>query len=326
MNGRTEKERKSEALVLDKLKHYPKIISDFYYDMKDEGKSYTTAAKYIDYVIHFTLFVTGKTIKENFYKNITSTDIKRYMNAIKTKEGDDGEIIEVGDQIRAVRWSAINLFFAFLKENGYVDENPTDKTKRPRAKVEHQVTYLEKEEIAAMLQKVKDESKPMFLNRDLCIISLAITTGLRVNAICNININDINFNDNTISVIEKGHKRRKIPFGDNLKGIIKAWLDDRKYYFGKVDTDALFVSQWKSRLSTDMVRRMITKYTEGVTTKKITPHKLRATCAVTIYDQTKDILVVKDILGHDNIATTQIYTRASEEGKKKAVQIMDDLV
>ena len=57
MNGRTEKERKSEALVLDKLKHYPKVISDFYYDMKDEGKSYTTAAKYIDYVIHFTLFV-----------------------------------------------------------------------------------------------------------------------------------------------------------------------------------------------------------------------------------------------------------------------------
>ena len=107
---------------------------------------------------------------------------------------------------------------------------------------------------------------------------------------------------------------------------MQEWLKDRKQYFGRLDTDALFVSQWKSRLSTDMVRRMITKYTDGVTTKRITPHKLRATCAVTIYDKTKDILVVKDILGHDNLATTQIYTRASEESKKKAVQIMDDLV
>lgn len=326
MNGRTEKEIKSERTVIEKLKYYPEVLSDFYYDMKDSGKSYLTAAKYIDYVIHFILFITGKTIKDSFYKNITPTDIKRYMNSIKTKEDDSGNVIEVGDEIRAVRWSAINLFFAFLKDNEYINENPVEKTKRPRAKVEHTVTYLTKEEITAMLTKVKEEAKPTFLNRDLSILSLAITTGLRVNAICNINISDVNFKENTISVIEKGHKRRQIPFGENIKQVLQDWVIDRKTYFKGIDTDALFISQFKQRLSTDMVRRMVIKYTDGVTEKKITPHKLRASCAVALYDQTKDILLVKDILGHDSIETTTRYTRAAEDCKAKAVQILDDLV
>ena len=326
MNGRLEKEMKSEKKVLKKLEYYPKVLTDFYYDMKDEGKSYTTAGKYIDYIIHFTLFVTGKTIKENFYKNVTTSDIKRYMNEIRTKTDDDGNVVEVGDEIRAVRWSAINAFFNFLKSNNYIEDNPVDKTKRPKAKTEHEVTYLTKEEIAAMLQKVKDEAKEMFLNRDLCIFSLAITTGLRVNAICNINIDDVNFNDNTISVIEKGHKRRKIPFGDNIKVYIKAWLKDRDVYFSDAKTNALFVSQWRERLSTDMVRKMLTKYTSGVTTKKITPHKLRASCAIAVYDQTKNILLVKDMLGHESIQTTTRYTRAAEDDKKEAVKFLDNLV
>lgn len=326
MNGRTEKEIKIDKLVMDKLQYYPQIVTDFYYDMKDSGKSFTTAKCYVDYVVHFILFVTGKTIKDNFYKNITPTDIKRYMNSLQRRENNDGEIVEVGEEIRAVRWSAINLFFAFLKDNDYIDENPVEKTKRPRAKVEHNVTYLTKEEISMLLEKVKSEAKEMFVHRDLCILSLAITTGLRISAICNINIKDVNFNENTISVIEKGHKRRKIAFGDNISALMKAWIQDRKFYFKGIDTDALFVSQFRQRLSTDMVRKMLVKYTSGVTNKHITPHKLRASCAVVLYDQTKDILLVADMLGHENIETTKRYTRASEESKKQAVQFLDDLV
>ena len=326
MNGRLEKEMKSEKKILEKLKYYPQVFTDFYYDMKDEGKSYTTASKYIEYIIHFTLSVTGKTIKENFYKNVTVADIKKYMNEIKLRTDDDGNIVEVGEEIRATRWSAINAFFVFLKNNNYIDENPVEKTKRPKAKTEHQVTYLTKEEIANMLQKVKDEAKPMFLNRDLCILSLAITTGLRVNAICNINIEDVNFNDNTVSVIEKGHKRRKIPFGNNIKEYMKEWLKDRDVYFGDAKTNALFVSQWRERVSIDTVRRMVKKYTDGVTTKRITPHKLRASCAVAVYDQTKNILLVKDMLGHESVQTTTRYTRAAEDDKKEAVKFLDDLV
>ena len=326
MNGRIEKELKSEKMVMEKLQYYPKVMTEFYYDMKDNGKSYTTAAAYINYIIGFVLFYTNKTIKENFYRNVTPADIKRYMNYIKTREDENGDIVEVGDSIRAVRWSALNLFFEFLKNNNYIDENPVEKTKRPRDKTEHTVTYLDKDEIAAMLQKVRDEAKPDFVNRDLCLLSLAVTTGLRVSALCNINIGDIDFKENTISVIEKGHKRRKIPFGENTKELLQAWISDRNERFKRLDTDALFVTQHKKRISIDMVRRIVLKYTEGITSKHITPHKLRASCAVAAYDETKDILVVADILGHDNIETTMRYTRASEETKNKTVQFLDRLI
>ncbi len=326
MNGRTEKEIKSEKKVMDKLKYYPQILTDFYYDMKDSGKSFMTAQYYIDYVINFTLFVTGKTIKEHFYKSVAPADIKRYMNSLKIKHDDNGNVIEVGDEIRAVHWSALNLFFEFLKENNYIEENPMEKTKRPRVKVEHEVTYLEPSEIEAMINKVKEEAKDCFVSRDLCLISIMIATGLRISAVCNINVSDIDMKGNTISVIEKGHKTRKIPFGENLKKTIQDCINDRDYYFHGAKTNALFISQFRERLSTSTARRIVMKYASGITNKKITPHKLRATCAVTIYDKTKDILVVKDILGHESIETTQIYTRASEEGKKKAIQLMDDLV
>lgn len=326
MKGRTEKALESEKKMLNKLQYYPQALTEFYYDMKDNGKSYMTSEVYMNYVINFTLFFTNKTIKENFYKSVTSSDIKRYMNAIKIREDKNGNIIEIGDEIRAAHWSALNLFFDFLLENNYINENPVSKTKRPRAKTEHEVTYLEPEEIQAMLKKVKNEAKDCFKARDLCLLSLMIATGLRVSAVCNINISDINFKENTISVIEKGHKTRKIPFGDNLKSVIENCIKARRYYFRGTNTDALFVSQFRKRISTDSVARVVKTYTEGITDKKITPHKLRATCAVTIYDNTKDILVVKEILGHENIETTQIYTRASEEGKKKAIQIMDNMV
>lgn len=325
MNGRTEKALKVEKQVLERLLNYPQVVTDFYYNMKNNGKSFTTARAYIDYVTHFILFVTDKTINENFYATIDAVDIENYMDAIKTKEGDDGEIVEVGDKIRAVRWSALNLFFAFLKENGYINENPVEKTKRPRAKVEHQVTCLTTEEIAKMLENVKIESKLMFENRDLAIFSLAITTGLPVSAICNINVCDINFNENTISVIGKGHKRRKIPFGENLKDVLQAWLDDRAMYFQQLDTDALFISQWKQRISTDMVRKMLKRYTNGVTSKNITPHNLRVTYVSNIVEKTNNIALAADLADVEEESVLR-YLRTTDNDRQKVVSMLDDML
>lgn len=325
MYGRTEQELKSEKKVLNKLLSYPDIFTEFYYDMKDNGKSYLTCDNYINYLINFAEFFSDGEISDDFYKNVTPADIKKYMTSMKIKEDSNGNLTEVGDRFRATNWSGLNCFFDFLVENHYVDNNPVTKTKRPKPKTEHQVTYLEPEEIKAMLQKIKDEAKPRFVARDLCIISLMIATGLRCNAVCNINISDIDLKENTISVIEKGSKHRKISFGENIKKLIEDCIKERRRYFGYPETDALFITQWRERIRHDTIENLVRKYTKGVTNKHITPHKLRATCAVTIYNNTKDILVVKEILGHDNITTTQIYTCASEDGKREAVKAMDSM-
>lgn len=325
MNGKLEKMLIADRKMTEKLKTQPPILKEFYYDMKDEDKSYTTINNYIDHVIHFMKFVTNDRYKREFYKNITSSDVKRYMNSIKRKEVN-GEVIEVGDEIRAARWSSLNTFFTFLKNNNYIEENPVEKTKRPRAKVEHVVTYLTEEEIDILLNNIKEIATPMFVNRDLCIVSLGLTTGLRVSAICNINITDIDFRENRIKVVEKGNKTRYIRFGEKTKDTINNCLKDREKYFIDADTDALFVSRNGNRISTSMVGVLIEKYTNGITNKHITPHKLRASCATNLYQKTGDLLLTSKILGHENIQTTRRYAAVADSSIDKATQILDDLV
>ena len=325
MNGKLEKIIAADKKMENKLKVHPPILKEFYYDMKDEDKSYTTINNYIDHVIHFMRFVTNDRYRRDFYRNITAQDVKKYMNSIKRKE-INGEVIEVGDEIRAARWSSLNTFFTFLKNNDYIEENPVEKTKRPRAKVEHTVTYLNEEEIGILLNNIKEIAAPMFANRDLCIVSIGLTTGLRVSAICNININDIDFNENRIKVIEKGNKTRYIRFGENTKTLINSCIVDRNKYFSNADTDALFVSRNGNRISTSMVGVLIEKYTNGITSKHITPHKLRASCATNLYQKTGDLLLTSKILGHENIQTTRRYAAVADSSVDKATQILDDLV
>lgn len=325
MNGKLEKMIKADKKMMEKLKNQPPILTEFYYDMKDEDKSYTTINNYIDHVIHFMKFITEGRYRKEFYKGVTGSDVKRYMSNIKRKEVN-GQVVEVGDEIRAARWSSLNTFFNFLRANNYIEENPLENTKRPRAKVEHVVTYLTEEEIDAMLNKVRDEATPMFVNRDLCIISIGLTTGLRVSAICNINVNDIDFNTNRIKVVEKGNKTRYIMFGEKTKTQIKSCIRDREKYFSNASTDALFVSRNGNRISTSMVGVLISKYTEGITNKHITPHKLRASCATNLYQKTGDLLLTSKVLGHENIQTTRRYAAVADKSMDKATQILDDLV
>lgn len=325
MNGRLEQDLKIEMFISDKLASYPKIFTEFYEDMRDSGKSMMTIQRYIEYVLHFYDFLYKKKRIEDFYKKVETADIKRYMNSLKIKKDNNGDIVEIGDAVRAVRWSALNLFFTFLKDNEYIEKNPMDKTKRPRDKTEHTVTYLTPEEINAVFKNIKETASPEFVHRDLCLYSLAVKTGLRISAILNINIDDINFDENYITVIEKEKKKRNIPFGENLKELLKAWLHDRRMLYPKIQTNALFVSRFKRRMSDDMARALIKKYTSNVTDKKITPHKLRASCAVAVYDQTKDIMITKELLGHNSIDTTTRYVRAAEDGKKEAVDFLDNM-
>ena len=114
-------------------------------------------------------------------------------------------------------------------------------------------------------------------------------------------------------------------FGDNLKQKMLAWIEDRDRYFGDVDTNALFISRKKNRISVSAVEDMITKYTKNID-KHITPHKLRATCATNLYKKTGDIYIVAEQLGHANIATSKIYTEIDHDAKIKATNILDNLI
>lgn len=325
MNGRLEKEIQAKKKMENKLASLPSVFMEFYYYLDAEGKSYTTLTNYIDHNIDFMNYIESNCQDGTFYSNVKAMHVNQYMASIRHKE-INGEVRRIGDEIRAARWTSLNAFFSFLKSNDYINDNPLEKTNRPKIKTEHKVTYLTKREINAVLKEVKSKATKKKLSRDLCLISLALSTGLRVSAIAQINIDDINFENNTIKVIEKGDKTRYINFGDNLKELIVQCINDREESFSNITTDALFVSQWGKRMTTQAVRDLVAKYTKNVKGKHITPHKLRASTAMNLYGSGVDILTIASILGHENVTTTQRYTQAYDDKKADAAKILDELI
>ena len=160
-----------------------------------------------------------------------------------------------------------------------------------------------------------------YANRDLCIITLGCATGLRVSAIRNIDIEDIDFNSKIIHVIEKGNKKRDICIGDNTIRIIKTWMEDRQRIYGN-NSGALFMSQKKNRMAVRTIEEMIHNAAKGID-KHITPHKMRSTCAMRLYEKTGDIYLTAQQLGHENISNTMKYAKATEERRREAAELLD---
>lgn len=324
MNGRIEKENAARKSMENKLSELPEIFTAFYDWMDAREKSYTTMKNYINHVIEFMNFFTRGKRDDKFYEKVTDTNIEKYMTAIRRKN-INGEEVEVSDEIRAAKWSSLNTFFKFLSQKKYITNNPMLLTERPRIRTKHTVTYMTQKEIESVFKRISNEARPMIKNRDLCIMALGLGTGLRVSAIVNINVEDVDFVANTIKVIEKGRKTREIKFAENLRNLLLIWLKDREIFFKGEPTGPLFLSQLKSRMSTDSVEHLVKKYTDHLP-KHITPHKLRSSAAMNLHGAGVDILTIASVLGHENITTTQRYTKAYDEDQKAATSILDNLI
>lgn len=323
-SGRIEQENKTRKKIDERLAQLPDIFTEFYNYMEADSKSYGTCLHYISYVADFMDFVTQGYADDEFYKNVTVSEIRTYITSLRRRTDGDSEV-KNGDSIQATRWSALNTFYNFLVMDDYVEINLMSKTKRPKNRTEKPIVYLEADEIDTILDKIRAESKPQYVNRDLAIVTLGIATGIRVGALVQINVEDINFKDNTIHVIEKGGKERYLKFGNNTRSILSLWLVDRSTYFPDVTTSALFVSQWKQRMTTESIRKLMKKYADGINGKHITPHKMRSTSATNIVKSGIDIQTAAYILGHNSISTTQKYAAVLEKNKQMAVDVLDEL-
>lgn len=324
MGGRLEKEIKARESMEVRLNTLPPIFSEFYHWLDARERSYTTMKNYINHVVEFMNFYTKNKRKDDFYLYVTDIDIEKYLTSLRRKVVD-GKEVELGDSIRATKWSSLNTFFKFLSNRKYIETNPMVLTERPKLRTENEVVYLTQDEIESVFKRITSESKDVFKNRDLCIVAMGLGTGLRVSAIVNIDIEDIDFSTNTIRVIEKGRKIRQIKFANNLRNALLAWIKDREIYFDGGTEGPLFLSQKKTRMAINTVLNLVKKYTSHLS-KHITPHKLRSSAAMNLHGAGVDILTIASILGHENITTTQRYTRAFDEDKKEATNILDSLI
>ena len=325
MNGRLEAELNKQKIIKDKLHYLPKIFTEFYYYMEEDDRSYNTIEHYIDYNVEFMNYIVGTKKDEQYYTKVTSTQIKQFISSQRTKE-INGELIRTGDSILATKFSAIKKFFTFLVDTNCIETNPIEGVRRPKVKTENTITFLSEDEIGKLFVNIKTMANERLLNRDLCMFSLFISTGLRKSALVQINVEDVNFKTNTIKVIEKGRKERLIGFGENMKQLLLNWIQDRRDYFQVEESGPLFVSQWNNRMSTKNVELLLAKYLEGVTDKHITVHKLRATAATQMAVHDIPVQVIKEMLNHENVSTTMRYVAAIDSQKQEAVNVLDSIV
>ena len=327
MNGREEHSRIIEEKLMRQIKNEPKIITDFYYSLQN----YTSRTKYsyVNYSIDFCKYFNYKV------NELKPVDITRYLEEKVHYRYENNVKIENKESIRALKLSAIKKFYAYLCENDQCDKNPTEYIKPPKVREEKTITYLTPFEIARVQLNIqkgcgtqREKSRQeKWKNRDLAIFTLGVTTGLRCSAITEINIDDIDYDKNFIRVIEKGNVIRPIYFGDNLKSILLSWEEDRKKLLQETNSqsNALFISNRRTRIAQRTVGDIIEKYTRNID-KKISPHKLRSTCAMNLYEKTSDIYMVSETLGHKNIKTTSKYARATEKKMRNAANMLDKLI
>ena len=334
MQGRIEHKIVVEKKIQEIIKEYPSYIKKFYYSLN--SKTHMTKLRYIMNVIRFlNYYGDGNTVKESELNNIEAFDIDSYMQSINYIE-DNGVVKELSPSTKACIYSSINAFMTFLKYNKYILENPFEVTKIERPKIqENDVVFLTPEEVKkvenAILEGVGNaRSKGKQKNwkyRDMLLFRIPVVNGLRVTALSEINISDINFKRNTIKVTEKGNVTKEVYIDDKTKDYIIKWMCDRKDILdGFNDCNALFISNRKERMSVSSIGDVIEKYTQAVIKDKhITPHKLRSTCGTNIYQHTKDIYLVASVLGHKSTSPTKRYAKIFDEDKQNAINAVAGL-
>ncbi len=213
--------------------------------------------------------------------------------------------------------SALRMFSRYLVRKGVLEANPVANIASP--KLDKKLpSFMTKSEIKALLSLPDVETFEGL--RDYLILELFYATGIRVSELINIKTSDVNLNNGTLTVLGKGNKKRVLP----LPGIV---IEDIRRYLQQIEVQAsvkpeynryLFVKEEKEPFTRQQVATIVQNYIKKVAdTEKAHPHSLRHTFATHLLDSGADLMSVKELLGHANLGTTEIYTHVSAEHLKR---------
>ena len=223
---------------------------------------------------------------------------------------------------RARKLVAIRGFFAHLKKEKIIDDNPAADISSPTVK-QALPKYLTLDESQRLLEAISSDTTNKNKERDYAIVVLFLNCGMRLSELVGIDIHDINFEESKLTVTGKGNKQRTIYINSMCIDALTKYFKIRKGLHCK-ESDALFVSRNNNRLSNKTVQWIVKKYLNlaGMAGRGLSTHKLRHTAATLMYGTGEvDIRVLKDILGHEQLNTTQIYTHVSDKQMKRAIDL-----
>jgi integrase/recombinase XerC len=227
-------------------------------------------------------------------------------------------LLEKGCTPRTVnrKLSTLRTFFKYLIVQGVVLKSPLQKIVAPKSG-KRLPDFLKPSETNSLLD---DQLFPEgFLGlRDTLVLSLFYFTGLRVSELANLKLQSVDMGNSTLKVMGKGSKERIVPIHPELKGLLQDYLTERDIYFPNNASPYLIVSNKGDQSYSQLLYRIVKKYISMVSTiEKKSPHVLRHTFATQLLNKGADINAIKELLGHSNLATTQIYTHASFEKLRK---------
>ena len=199
--------------------------------------------------------------------------------------------------------SSAKGFFNYLKKIGLVADSPFDLISSPKSP-SHLPSVLSPEEVSQLLNfKPKNAQE----KRDLAIIELIYSSGLRVSEAVNVNLNDFEDNKNFLRVLGKGSKTRLVPVGRYAQNAINDWVVEREKL--STNDNALFVNLRGNRISTRSVQERIKSIAIMQGLPPVNPHMLRHSFATHLLESSGDLRSIQELLGHSSLSTTQIYTR-----------------
>ena len=331
----------------DVLKTLPPFCRDFFRAIEPRTTTKTRISYAYDIRIFFQFLLEQNPAFRDWSIDAFTVDVLDQLTAVDLEEYEEYlKVYQAGDKTETNgerglkrKMSSLRSFYAYYFKREMIHTNPTVLVDVPKI---HQksIIRLEADEVALLLDYIEHGGddltgqKKVYYektkDRDLALVTLLLGTGVRVSECVGLDIEDVDFKNNGIKVTRKGGNEMVVYFGPEVEKALKNYLEVRKNIIPVEGHEhALFYSTQRKRIGVQAVENLVKKYARQVTTtKKITPHKLRSTYGTALYQETGDIYLVADVLGHKDVNTTKKHYAALDDSRRRqaatAVKLRED--
>ena len=262
-------------------------------------------------------------------EQLQPVDIEEYLEYLKYYKYED-QVFTNDERGIKRKFSSLRSFFLYYQKRDLIKTNPTVLVDVPKLH-DREIIRLDSEEVSELLDLVErggdnlSGMKKVYYEknklRNIAIFTLFLGTGIRVSECVGLDVEDVDFRNNRIRIIRKGGKEEYVYFGAEVAEALKNYIKEERVHVKAKEghEHALFYSIQKRRISVQGVENLVNEYTSQITTfKHITPHKLRSTYGTALYQQTGDIYLVAEVLGHNDVNTTRKHYAAMDDAQKRS--------
>ena len=256
-------------------------------------------------------------------------DIEEYLEYLKYYTYD-GQVFTNDERGIKRKFASLRSFFLYYQKRDLLRHNPTVVVDMPKLH-DREIIRLDADEVSDLLELVEHGGdhlsgmKKVYYEknkqRNIAIFTLFLGTGIRVSECVGLDIEDVDFKNNRIRIIRKGGKEEYVYFGEEVANALKSYITEERVHVKPREghEHALFYSIQKRRISVQAIENLVNEYTSQITSfKHITPHKLRSTYGTALYQQTGDIYLVAEVLGHNDVNTTRKHYAAMDDEQKRS--------